>query len=77
MESFTAAKLQNIFQTPKLSPKKVRFKIDNPSYEYFITAVKNCTGESEPDEYVIDMLERSSEYSGIIDNDGRVFLISR
>ncbi len=53
------------------------FKVDNPSFKYFLTAATNYNCEAEPDDYIIDMLNRRPQYTGIIDNDGRIFLMSR
>lgn len=53
------------------------FKVDNPSFKYFITAVLHNNCIHEPDDCIIDKLERHPQYTGIIDNDGKVFLISR
>lgn len=53
------------------------FKVDNPNFKYFILATTNSDGKSEPDNYTIDILDRHPQYTGIIDNDGKTFLISR
>lgn len=53
------------------------FKVDNPSFKYFILATPNSDWKSEPDDYTIDVIERHPQYTGIIDNDGKTLLISR